>query len=178
MIEFKDVSKVYGNGTRGLDHIQLTIGDGEFVSIIGLSGAGKSTLLRSINRLNDYGGRGRRRRHLHHARRQARAPAHSPSDRHDFAELQPGEALTGTEERALRTLRLLLHLQEHLRALYRKRTTRTPRRRSLPSASSTSCTRARMSSPAASSSASPSPVRSCSEPTSSSPTSRWPRSTR
>ena len=51
MIEFKDVSKVYGNGTRGLDHIQLTIGDGEFVSIIGLSGAGKSTLLRSINRL-------------------------------------------------------------------------------------------------------------------------------
>lgn len=53
MIEFKDVSKVYGNGTRGLDHIQLTIGDGEFVSIIGLSGAGKSTLLRSINRLND-----------------------------------------------------------------------------------------------------------------------------
>ena len=53
MIEFKDVSKVYSNGTRGLDHIQLTIGDGEFVSIIGLSGAGKSTLLRSINRLND-----------------------------------------------------------------------------------------------------------------------------
>ena len=33
--------------------IDLTIGDGEFVSIIGLSGAGKSTLLRSINRLND-----------------------------------------------------------------------------------------------------------------------------
>lgn len=53
MIEFKDVSKVYGNGTRGLDHIDLTIADGEFVSIIGLSGAGKSTLLRSINRLID-----------------------------------------------------------------------------------------------------------------------------
>ncbi|MBS5478987.1 MAG: ATP-binding cassette domain-containing protein, partial [Coriobacteriia bacterium] len=53
MIEFKDVSKVYPNGTRGLDHINLTIGDGEFVSIIGLSGAGKSTLLRSINRLID-----------------------------------------------------------------------------------------------------------------------------
>ena len=51
MIEFKDVSKVYPNGTRGLDHINLTIGEGEFVSIIGLSGAGKSTLLRSINRL-------------------------------------------------------------------------------------------------------------------------------
>ena len=38
---------------KGLSHINLTIGDGEFVSIIGLSGAGKSTLLRSINRLND-----------------------------------------------------------------------------------------------------------------------------
>ena len=35
---------------KGLSHINLTIGDGEFVSIIGLSGAGKSTLLRSINR--------------------------------------------------------------------------------------------------------------------------------
>ena len=38
---------------KGLSHINLTINDGEFVSIIGLSGAGKSTLLRSINRLND-----------------------------------------------------------------------------------------------------------------------------
>lgn len=38
---------------KGLSHINLTINDGEFASIIGLSGAGKSTLLRSINRLND-----------------------------------------------------------------------------------------------------------------------------
>ena len=53
MIEFRDVSKVYGNGTRGLDHVNLSIADGEFVSIIGLSGAGKSTLLRAINRLHD-----------------------------------------------------------------------------------------------------------------------------
>lgn len=53
MIEFRDVSKVYSNGTRGLDHVNLSIADGEFVSIIGLSGAGKSTLLRAINRLHD-----------------------------------------------------------------------------------------------------------------------------
>lgn len=53
MIEFKNVSKVYPNGTKGLDQINLTIADGEFVSIIGLSGAGKSTLLRSVNRLID-----------------------------------------------------------------------------------------------------------------------------
>ena len=53
MIIFDNVSKTYGNGVKGLDHINRTIEDGEFVSIIGLSGAGKSTLLRSINRLND-----------------------------------------------------------------------------------------------------------------------------
>lgn len=51
MIIFDNVSKVYPNGVKGLQNIDLTIEDGEFVSIIGLSGAGKSTLLRSINRL-------------------------------------------------------------------------------------------------------------------------------
>ena len=53
MIIFDNVSKTYPNGVKGLNHINLTINDGEFVSIIGLSGAGKSTLLRSVNRLND-----------------------------------------------------------------------------------------------------------------------------
>lgn len=53
MIIFDNVSKTYPNGVKGLSHINLTINDGEFASIIGLSGAGKSTLLRSINRLND-----------------------------------------------------------------------------------------------------------------------------
>jgi phosphonate transport system ATP-binding protein len=53
MIEFKHVKKVYANGTIGLNDINLTIGKGEFVVIVGLSGAGKSTMLRSINRLHD-----------------------------------------------------------------------------------------------------------------------------
>jgi phosphonate transport system ATP-binding protein len=53
MIIFKNVSKIYKNGVVGLRDVNLTIDDGEFVSIIGLSGAGKSTFLRSINRLID-----------------------------------------------------------------------------------------------------------------------------
>ncbi len=53
MIEFKNVSKVYPNGTKGLQNVNLTIEQGEFVAIIGLSGAGKSTLIRTINRMLD-----------------------------------------------------------------------------------------------------------------------------
>ena len=53
MIEFKDVSKTYPNGTKGLQHINLKIEQGEFLAIIGLSGAGKSTLIRTINRMID-----------------------------------------------------------------------------------------------------------------------------
>lgn len=51
MIEFKDVTLVYPNGTEGLKNINVNIKDGEFVVIVGLSGAGKSTFIRSINRL-------------------------------------------------------------------------------------------------------------------------------
>ncbi|KRE53611.1 phosphonate ABC transporter ATP-binding protein [Paenibacillus sp. Soil522] len=53
MIELRNVSKWYPNGTKGLNQINLAFAKGEFTAIIGLSGAGKSTLLRSINRLHD-----------------------------------------------------------------------------------------------------------------------------
>ena len=56
MIEFKHVDKVYPNGVKGLQDINLTIDQGEFVAIIGLSGAGKSTLIRTINRMIDVTG--------------------------------------------------------------------------------------------------------------------------
>ena len=52
MIEFRHVDKIYPNGLRALHDVNLTIHDGEFVSIIGLSGAGKSTLIRCVNRMH------------------------------------------------------------------------------------------------------------------------------
>jgi phosphonate transport system ATP-binding protein len=51
MIELRDVSVRYPNGTVALDGVDLTIHDGEFVVVVGLSGAGKSTLVRAINGL-------------------------------------------------------------------------------------------------------------------------------
>ncbi|WP_426449391.1 amino acid ABC transporter ATP-binding protein [Paenibacillus sp. S-38] len=50
MIEFRDVNKHYG-AFHVLKNINLTIGQGEVVVVIGPSGSGKSTLLRCINRL-------------------------------------------------------------------------------------------------------------------------------
>jgi NitT/TauT family transport system ATP-binding protein len=48
LIALKDVSKRYPNGTLALSGIDLTIGDGEFMSLLGPSGCGKSTLMRII----------------------------------------------------------------------------------------------------------------------------------
>jgi cell division transport system ATP-binding protein len=50
MIEFKGVTKIYDNGTVALDNLNLYIGKGEFVFILGHSGAGKSTLFKLITR--------------------------------------------------------------------------------------------------------------------------------
>lgn len=49
MLEFKEVSKTYKNGTNALYDINMKIEDGEFVYIIGPTGSGKSTMLKIIN---------------------------------------------------------------------------------------------------------------------------------
>jgi phosphonate transport system ATP-binding protein len=53
LLEVKDVSKQYGSDAFALSHVNFSVKEGEFVSIIGPSGAGKSTLLRCINRMVD-----------------------------------------------------------------------------------------------------------------------------
>jgi len=55
LIEFQQVSKFYGHGEatiRALDHIDLSIRPGEFVSIMGPSGSGKSTAMNIIGGLD------------------------------------------------------------------------------------------------------------------------------
>ncbi len=48
MIYFNNVSKIYTGDEPSLDTVNLTINQGEFVSIVGHSGAGKTTLLKLI----------------------------------------------------------------------------------------------------------------------------------
>ena len=50
-LKLTNLTMEWPNGHRGLDGVDLTVPEGQFVAVIGLSGAGKSTLLRCINGL-------------------------------------------------------------------------------------------------------------------------------
>jgi multiple sugar transport system ATP-binding protein len=52
-IQLAEVTKIYPNGVKAVDAVNLDIRDGEFVVLVGPSGCGKSTLLRMIAGLED-----------------------------------------------------------------------------------------------------------------------------
>ena len=59
MIELSDIQKRYelgGEVLMALDHVDLTVGDHEYVAIIGPSGSGKSTLMNIIGCLDTADG--------------------------------------------------------------------------------------------------------------------------
>jgi cobalt/nickel transport system ATP-binding protein len=51
MISIEGLSFSWPDGTKAIDHITLTVADGDSVGIVGANGAGKSTL---VNHLNGY----------------------------------------------------------------------------------------------------------------------------
>jgi NitT/TauT family transport system ATP-binding protein len=55
-VHFSAVGKRFDTGTVALDNVELTVGTGEFVSVVGPSGCGKSTLLRLASGLTEPSG--------------------------------------------------------------------------------------------------------------------------
>ena len=52
-VEFEEVTKLFGDGTRAVDQLDLEIADGEFMVFVGPSGCGKTTALRMVAGLED-----------------------------------------------------------------------------------------------------------------------------
>jgi multiple sugar transport system ATP-binding protein len=52
-IKLEELTKVYPDGTKAVDSLDLEIGDGEFVVLVGPSGCGKTSALRMVAGLED-----------------------------------------------------------------------------------------------------------------------------
>ena len=50
-VNIKGITKVFPNGVRALDDLDLEIKDVEFFALLGPSGCGKTTLLRTLGGL-------------------------------------------------------------------------------------------------------------------------------
>src|SRR2546423_2996489 len=53
VIQFKDVTKRYGDGYEAVKNLNLEVNDGELMILVGPSGCGKSTALRMVAGLED-----------------------------------------------------------------------------------------------------------------------------
>ncbi|MBI2839812.1 MAG: ATP-binding cassette domain-containing protein [Acidobacteria bacterium] len=51
MIEFRGVTKTYNAGQPAVEDLDLEIGEGEIVALVGTSGCGKTTTLKMVNRM-------------------------------------------------------------------------------------------------------------------------------
>src|SRR5206468_1657975 len=52
-VTFDDVAKIYPDGTRAVNDLDLEVDDGEFMVLVGPSGCGKTTALRMVAGLED-----------------------------------------------------------------------------------------------------------------------------
>ena len=74
MIEFQGVTKDY-DGQLALNHLNLTIEDGQIVGLIGHNGAGKSTTIKSlVSVITPTTGRILEQAHYNEKRRQIQRP--------------------------------------------------------------------------------------------------------
>lgn len=54
MLEIRNLTKVYKNGKRAVDHVSLTVEAGDIYGFIGHNGAGKSTTIKSVVGILDF----------------------------------------------------------------------------------------------------------------------------
>ena len=150
MVEIRNVEKYFGK-LKALDGVSLDIYDGEKMVIIGPSGSGKSTLLRSINRLETIQG--------------GRIFVDGIDVQDEKTDINKVREEIGMVFQSFnvfphKTVMENVNLaQMVVRKRSRKEATRSPRNSSRRSAFSRRPTNTRISSPAASSSGSPSPGR-------------------
>ena len=94
MLELHDVSHVYPNGTRALDHVTLSIPRGMY-GLLGPNGAGKSTLMRTIATLQTpTAGADPLRRHRRHRRARRSCGARSATCRRTSASIRASPRTT------------------------------------------------------------------------------------
>ncbi|MBB5263505.1 ABC-2 type transport system ATP-binding protein [Catenibacillus scindens] len=54
MLEIKNYTKIYKGGKRAVDHLNLTIEDGDIYGFIGHNGAGKTTTIKAVAGILDF----------------------------------------------------------------------------------------------------------------------------